>query len=125
VNLGDTFSWCPTGIGIEHLWIIISDPAAHGGKCVIINITEAQGGQCAYALVPGQHSYIYKKSEVNFGDAMLTSVAVIQVHLTSGSAIAHDPMDKEIVAEIIRQARATQPKTLQPGFPPFLRKYLP
>lgn len=67
MKLGDTFVWCPTG-GIDHLWILISDPAANGGDCVVVNLTDSSHGKFSYTLRPGQHRYIYKDSDVNFGD---------------------------------------------------------
>jgi hypothetical protein len=118
VNIGDTFVWCPT-VGIDHLWILISDPAQHNGECVLINLTESVHGAHSFVLQPGQHRYIYKDSDVNFGDAFRSHVKELQKHVALGTARPHDPMDMTIVREIIRRART------HPAFQPVLRKLLP
>ena len=118
MKLGDTFVWCPTG-GIDHLWILISEPAANGGDCVVINLTESSHGAHSYTLKPRQHRYIYKDSDVNFGDAFKTHVNEINAHVASRSARPHDAMDMKIVREIIKRAKT------HVAFQPILRKLLP
>ena len=118
MKLGDTFVWCPTG-GIDHLWIVISDLEANGGECVVINLTESAHGKFSFTLRPGQHRYIYKDSDVNFGDAFKTHVDEINGQVASRSARPHDPMDMRIVREIIKRAK------MHPAFQPILRKLLP
>ena len=103
MKLGDTFVWCPTG-GIDHLWILISDPAVNGGECVIVNLTESSHGKFSYTLKPGQHRYIYKDSDVNFGDAFRSHVDILRGEIAAGAAKPHDPMDMAIVKEIIKRA---------------------
>jgi hypothetical protein len=118
VNLGDTFVWCPTG-GIDHLWIVISDPAQTGGDCVLVNLTESAHGAHSFTLRPGQHRYIYKDSDVNFGDAFRSHVDEVTRHVGAGNARPHDPMDMAIVKEIIKRAKT------HPAFQPILRRLLP
>lgn len=104
---------------MQHLWIVISDPAQHDGKCVVINLTESSHGAHSFTLRPGQHRYIYKDSDVNFGDAFPTTEALLNAEAAIGSAVPHDPMDAEIVSEIIARAHKHS------AFPPYLRQYLP
>ena len=104
MKIGDTFVWCPTG-GIDHLWIVISDPTQHDGDCVLVNLTESRHGAHSFTLRPGQHRYIYKDSDVNFGDAFRSHVDEVNTHVASGSARPHDPMDMTIVREIIKRDR--------------------
>jgi len=118
MNLGDTFVWCPTG-GIDHLWIVISDPSKHDGNCVLVNLTESCHGAHSFTLRPGQHRYIYKDSDVNFGDAFRSNVKELEGHILIGSAKPHDPMNLEIVMEIVHRART------HPAFQPILRRLLP
>lgn len=116
--VGDTYVWCPAGT-VDHLWIVISDATKHDGKCVVINLTESTHGEHSFTLKPGQHRFIYKDSDVNFGDAFLTSESNLQMEIKIGSAKLHDPMDQQIVAEIIRHAKAPHP-----AIEPYLLKYL-
>lgn len=118
MKLGDTFVWCPT-VGIDHLWIVISDPAHHNGDCVVVNLTQSSHGLHSYTLRPGQHRYIYKDSDVNFGDAFRSNISEIQKEVALSRASPHDPMDMAIVREIIRRAKT------HPAFQPVLRRLLP
>ena len=117
--VGDTYVWCPTGTVKDHLWIVISDPIGPDALCVVINLTESFHGENAFTLKPGQHPYIYKDSDVNFGDAFLTSQNDLIQQVKYGSAKPHAQMDGNIVSEIILRAKT------HPAFMPKLRKYLP
>ena len=101
------------------MWILISEPAQHDGACVLVNLTESVHGIYSYTLRPGQHRYIYKDSDVNFGDAFRSHVDELQKHIAAGTARPHDPMDMAIVREIIKRART------HAAFQPVLRKLLP
>jgi hypothetical protein len=105
LKTGETFVWCPPGTIKDHLWIIISDPEKHGGKCVVVNLTESSHGKYSFTLIPGQHRWIYKDSDVNFGDAFLTSEAELASQVACHSAVPHDPMDSELLKQIIERAR--------------------
>lgn len=118
VKIGDTFVWCPT-TGPDHLQILISDPTQNGGKCILVNLTESVHGKYSFVLKPGQHRYIYKDSDVNFGDAFPTSEEFIQKNVRLGLARPHDAMNSKILYEIIKAAQ------IHCAFPPHLRKYLP
>ena len=118
MKIGDTFVWCP-GIGPDHLWILISDPGENGGKCILVNLTESVHGKYSFILKPGQHRFIYKDSDVAFGDAIQTGLKELEKRLKIDSASPHDPMSPQILASIIREART------HAAFPPHMRKYLP
>ena len=105
---------CARGEGI-----IISEPSQHNGACVLVNLTESLHGQHSFVLRAGQHRYIYKDSDVNFGDAFRSHVDEIARHVSLGTARPHDPMDMAIVKEIIKRART------HPAFQPVLRRLLP
>ncbi len=101
------------------MWILISDPAQNEGRCVLVNLTESVHGAHSYVLRPGQHRFIYKDSDVNFGDAFQSHIEQIQRQIAMGQATPHDPMDVAIVREIIKRART------HPAFQPILRRLLP
>jgi hypothetical protein len=119
VNLGDTFVWCPPGTVTSHLWIVISRPNDHDGKCVVVNLTESCHGKYSVTLVRWQHRWIYKDSDVNFADAFLTSESHLQSQVRIGSAVPHDPMDPDLLKMIIKKALS------HPAIAPNLKKYLP
>jgi hypothetical protein len=117
--VGNTFVWCPPGTVKDHLWIVLTDPASNDGKCVVINLTDSRGGQFSHVLMPGQHRWIYKNSDVNYGDAFLSSESEINAAVASDQARPHDDMDARIVAEIVQRAKT------HPAFNPRLRRFLP
>ena len=40
MNLGEAFLMAvPPNYNLKHLFIVISDPACHGGTCVAVNVT--------------------------------------------------------------------------------------
>jgi len=97
---GDTFVWAARNT-IDHLYIIVSDPAKDGGRFVAFNLTSSSGGRQWLTLKKGDHPYIRKDSDVNFGDAFRSNVAEIQKHVASGDAKPHDPMDMAIVKAML------------------------
>ncbi len=116
--VGDTLVWCPENNNNPHLWIIISDPSKHSGNCVVINLTSSNNGPNAYILKVGDHPYIYKDSDVNFGDAFLTNIKDINAAISSNSATQNQQMNLQIISEIINRAHTHQ------AFQPILRRYL-
>lgn len=119
MKVGNTFIWHPHGTVKEHLWILISDPAANEGRCVIVNLTSSSHGKYSFTLNVGQHPFITKPSDVNFGDAMRTTETELARNVASGAALQREDMDASIVASIITAAKT------HPAFPPILRKLLP
>jgi hypothetical protein len=118
VKIGDTFIWCPD-VGIDHLWILISDPDKNGGECVLVNLTESLNGRFSFVLKPGQHPFIYKDSDVNFGDAIKTKKADLENKIRLEVAKPREELDGTILQSIIQEAHK------HPAFPPYLRRYLP
>jgi hypothetical protein len=118
VTIGNTFVWCPRGTVKDHLWILISDPAKHGGVCVVINLTESTHGKFSHTLTVGQHRWIYKDSDVNYGDAFATSDSHLQAQVKLGFAKPHDDMAAAIIAEIVKRTKT------HPAFQRILRRYL-
>ncbi len=114
MQLGDTFV-------IDHLWIVVSDPAKHAGKFIIVNLTTdifRAGKECE--LNPGDHQWIKQKCYVSFADAREVSPkeeAKISAYMTAGTITKHFPMNPAILQKIV--AAAKQSKALAVG----LRKY--
>lgn len=64
IQLGDTFYWKDGG----HLWVVISDPSAHQGEFVIVNLTGdlfRAGRECV--LQVGDHQWVTKETYVYYG----------------------------------------------------------
>jgi hypothetical protein len=121
---GDTFLMpCPGYSPREsHLWIVISDPAKHGGIFIIVNVTKnanRAGNECE--LNKGDHQWVNQKCFVNFGDALEISVAQaknISQLMASKTVTTHDPLDEKVFQRIIVAAK--QSVALEPEY----KKYL-
>ena len=118
MKLGSTIVWCPPGTVKDHLWIVISDPSKHGGVCVVVNLTESLHGKFSHTLRVGQHRWIYKDSDVNYGDAFATTESHLEAQIKIGAAIPHDDMNPAVVADIVQRAKT------HPAIARILRRYL-
>lgn len=58
----------------------------------------------AFPLKVGDHPYIYKDSEVNFGDALYADDHNIANAIMRGDAIVNAPMNRDIVKRIAKEA---------------------
>jgi hypothetical protein len=114
MEFGDTFV-------MTHLWIVISDPAKHGGTFVIGNLTSNMaraGPECA--LNTGDHPWITHRCYLSFGDAReVTSKeeANITAFVASGKVKRHSPMPPQILQKIVEAARQSK------ALPTKYRKY--
>jgi len=118
MKLGDTFVWCPDR-GKDHLWILISDPSKNDGTCVLVNLTESRHGKYSFILKPGDHEFIYKDSDVAFGDAIKTTEARLQIQVDLEQAKPNRPMKRELIKKIVDEAHR------HGAFQPILRKIIP
>jgi hypothetical protein len=99
MKLGDTFLWTP-GRCKEHLYIVVSITKGDPPSAVIMNLTGARGGAGACVLTPGDHPFITKNSDVNFGDALIKTVDFLDRIVASGEAISHATMKPELLLKI-------------------------
>jgi hypothetical protein len=119
MQLGDTFLMpCPwSQAKILHLWIVISDPAKHGGIFVIVNLTTDRarsGSDCK--LNKGDHPWVTEECFVSFGDALEitpSQEAMINQLIPSKTVILHDPLDEEVLLRIITAAKQSKALTLK------------
>lgn len=110
---GDTFLWAPQGDQNRHLYIAVTRPTPEHGKFVVFNLTESNGGPHALTLKMGEHPFIRKDSDVNFGDGLVTSISQLQGELKRGRASPRQPMDSPLVEGIARFALAHPAVTLE------------
>lgn len=83
---------------MEHLFIVVTDPALNAGKFVAFNLTRSNGGRMAFTLQVGDHPFITRyPSDVNFGDGMIFDLATI------ANTVPHDPLDMRFVEAIAKK----------------------
>ena len=86
---------------------------------MLVNLTSSSHGVHSHTLKVGQHRWIYKDSDVNFGDAFQTTDTALENEVSCGNAVPHDDMDRHLVSGIIERAKT------HPAFPRILRRLLP
>ena len=113
VTLGSTFK-------SNHLYVVISDPTRHSGKCVIVNLTtQRPKSDTTCVLQPRDFpSFIHSPTVVNYGDALEADQRLLENIIAKGEVGRHPDMATAVLARIIQGARAS------PAFPVGLRKYL-
>jgi hypothetical protein len=105
MNLGDCFFMAvPPKYNVDHLWIVISDPALNG-LVVIVNVTSNQlRATSEFTLESGDHPRIQHRSFVNFPDAM--SVPQDKILALNGTLVKFvDPLDQTLLNKIIETAK--------------------
>ena len=103
----------------NHLYVVISDPAKHDGKCVIVNVTTQRAiSDTTCVLQPGEHPFLKHNSVINYEDAIKTSAAAIEMSLKKGLVCSHSDMPSKVLERIIAGAKNGD------SFPVRLKKYL-
>lgn len=113
VILGSTFQ-------SNHLYVVISDPAKHAGKCVLVNVTTQRATSDTTCVLAAADfpSFIRHASVVNYSDALLAAQASIEKIIQSGEVRSHPEMDVVVLRRIVKGALSS------PAFPTGLKKYL-
>jgi hypothetical protein len=99
MQAGDTFIWSPDAGRQRHLWIVLSDPN-DAGRFVAVNLTTSRHAPKALTLRPGQHPFIDRDSDVNFGDAEVLDLKRVEFELQYRRAIPQEPMESTLVRQI-------------------------
>jgi hypothetical protein len=105
VKLGDTFVWSPISGRRRHLYVVVTDPDKNAGRFVVFNLTGSKSGPEALTLKKGEHPFIDKDSDVNFGDGLIVTTEKIQRAIASGQAFPNEPMQMQLVQRIARFAK--------------------
>lgn len=103
IKAGDTFVWRGNARK-RHLYIAMNDGAAFGGRVAVLNITESVGGSASFVLRKGDHPYIYKNSDVNFGDAFIVDENLLDAQVKCGEAVPDAKMDGALLRKIAEAA---------------------
>jgi len=100
VTAGTCFLYKSSYSPREHLYIVLAvncegwDP----DDCIIANLTEAQGGTQALTFDIGDHPYITKKSDLNFGDIEVSTRTKVAALANAKSAFPpFDPAKLRII----------------------------
>jgi hypothetical protein len=94
--------------GEDHLWIVINDPAAHGGTALIVNISELRSGaETTCVLKAGEHPFITKDSYVRYMSARGPSATDIAQAIKAGKLKPHQTANPALLAKLRAGAQAS------------------
>ena len=78
----------------------MNDSKSFGGSVAVLNLTESTGGAESFTLKVGDHPYIKKNSDVNFGDGYIVDAFTLNSAVKCREAIPQADMDLAIVKKI-------------------------
>ena len=91
----------PNRYAIEHLWIVVTEPDGNPQQVVMVNLTsERAGSDSTVTLSPGDHSFITKKTVVNYSDARLVETGNLIALVALNREAKKDDCNAALLARI-------------------------
>ena len=108
-QLGDVF-WLPSGgPGLEHLYVVISDPRKDSLEVVLVSFTTRDTGvDESCSVYKGDHPRITHDSCVDYRRARILTEGQIDHAVASGKARQVEPVSQELLDAIWRGAIETK-----------------
>ena len=99
MNLGDAFvNKAVPGVVPSHLWLVLSDPAAHP-RVVLVNISSDDGGHDGLTPVAaGEHEFITHPSYIRWDKARVENVADIKRAIQGNNVIPKPALSPALLA---------------------------
>ncbi len=95
----------------SHLWMIISDPKTHPEKVVIVNFTSWEDWKDQACVVDvGEHSYIKKRTCVNFEGAKVVGLGDLLALENSQRLSRHEKLSSALLHKIRSAIAASRMK---------------
>lgn len=106
---GDTFVNQATVLVRSHLWAIISDTQQSIDKIVIVNVTSSPiDGDASCLLKSGEHPFIKHDTYVNYHEAKVVTLALLDELQAKGLITSHACLDCDVLARIRQGAMQSQ-----------------
>jgi hypothetical protein len=104
VKAGDTF--LVSLAADEHLWMIISEPAADPERVLVVNFsTWKPYHDQACVLNPGDHPFLTRRTCVNYPEARVASDAILEKLLAAKQIFPRQPLPAALLQQIREGAR--------------------
>lgn len=104
MNAGDTFLLTDRDVD-EHLWVVISDPTLDSDQVLIVNLTSWKHyHDPACVLEVGDHPFISRRTCVNYAEARIVTLMLLQDWVARGRIRPQAKCDPELLARIRNSA---------------------
>lgn len=101
VSQGDTFLGGGQVHGVDHLWIVINDPAQHGGRALFVNVTTMRAdAETTCILAKAEHPFIKHESYVRYISARDADVASLDVLINAKKLRPQPPASAALLAKL-------------------------
>jgi hypothetical protein len=112
MKCGDTFRFPLIPAGIEHLWIVLTNPDPDGWV-LVANITGAYSNDKDRAdytvgINPGEHPYVKKPSYIFYREAMTKQVSELESEEKAGNLMMRDACSAALIG-LARSGVAASP----------------
>lgn len=108
-RLGDVFWLTSEDSGLEHLYVVASDPGKNPQEVVLVSFTTRDIGVDESCIVyEGDHPRVTHESCVDYRRAKILSEAQIDRAVTSGQVRSVEPVSEEMLQAIWRGASETR-----------------
>ncbi len=98
MEAGDTFI---RGDADKHLWVVLSDPKIDRERVLVVNLTTLDARkEKACLLRRGEHSWISHDTCVNYGDAVVTTLASLNAAKDGGAIKMNTPLSPVVLKKI-------------------------
>ena len=109
IEIGQTYLNKRTDEVRQHLWLVLSDPHQDPERVVIANISTDRGKNSGpdCILLPGEHPFVTRQSEIRCAEARITSVAKLDELVQKKLVEQKDDMSAALLAKAQRALRAS------------------
>lgn len=118
VGLGTTLR---CNLAPRHIWIVLSDPSAHGGRLLMVNLTTLHDDSVddVCILGPGDYELLDRATTVAYSRAQIGNLDGLERAIARGYFTPIKPIPDRTLHKIIEGGRRS------PELPPAAKKLLP
>jgi hypothetical protein len=109
ISLGDTF-WAqnPNSNNPPHLYFVVTDPAHHQGRVLLVNMTGRKAGSDESCILrPGDHPCITRESVLQYAEAIFPEARMVEQALYAGIFVRAARTELSLVRRILNGALAS------------------
>ena len=89
------------GQNVAHLWVVITEPDPATGEVIIVNLTtQRPHSDTTVILQAGDHPFIKHPTAVNFIDARIVILSLLEQAIATGTGAVHQIVEASVLKRI-------------------------